>query len=118
SKASLKIKDELFSKINPKSVAFIKDISYNQMACFIKRSQIYISFHHDFIYIALATKTPSLVISDDNVNQLLTLKNVATLALRDMPLSNKKANKKNRLTGIVEEKDIVMQTIDKLLQAK
>jgi len=117
SKESLKAEDELSKRTNPKSVAFINDISCNQLACFMKRAHLYISFHYDFIYIALTVKTPSLVVSlDKDISKFSHLKDVVVLTTKDFPLNKRMARR--RKPGVIEEKDVVMQTIERLVVAR
>jgi len=114
----IKIKADLFNKIKSQPILFISDITPLQLASLIRKCSLYISFRSASIYIARAMYTPSLFISlRKDTDNLFTLKNIATLPIGLFHF-NRNHNYKNKKSKDIPGRDIVMQTISNLIEAR
>ena len=112
------IRSELFKRIKSKPILAVGDISAIQLACLIKKCDIYISLNQESLYMALAMKIPSIILwSTKNNFDFTKYKNVEVLTTKDFNLNSETRYKKRHLRQVKYE-DKVMETINRLIQVK
>ncbi|MFC1646551.1 glycosyltransferase [Candidatus Omnitrophota bacterium] len=108
------IKKELFKRIKSKPILPSGDISAIQLASLIKKCDIYISLSQETLYMALAMKIPSIILSGAKNNfDLSKYKNVQVLSNKDIGINMMTRNRKR-----IKYKDNVIEAINRLIQVK
>lgn len=111
-------KDKKFKEIKSKLISKIEDISTMQLACLIKKCDIYITSNPGSIYLAIAMQTPSIILSSvKEAAKLATNKNIEILTDKDFALDIKSISSKKRTTKI-EYRDLIMDKINRLIQKR
>jgi len=114
---NLNIRNELLKRTNFKPNSIVGDISPMQLACLIKKCNIYISSNQESLYIAMAMKTPSIVLSmTKNVFDFNAYKDVEVLTAQDFNL-NAKRSKGRRFTE-AQSSDRVIETVNRLMNLR
>ena len=111
-------KDEILKRTGTKLISITGNISATQLACIIKRCNMYISSNPESLYIAIAMKTPSIILSSSrNKSNFSPYKNVESLTDRDFYLG---LNPRHRRISakIALDKDVVKETVNRMLQLK
>jgi len=109
---------ELLNRTKSKPIIASRDASVIQLACLIKKCDIYISLNQEFLCMALAMKIPSIILSKaKNGFDFSKYKNIEVVTNRDLNW-NKKTMENKRHARKAEHKDRVIEAIDRLLQVK
>ncbi|MFC1708797.1 glycosyltransferase [Candidatus Omnitrophota bacterium] len=116
--ASTEAQKELSLRIKSKPILARGDIPTMQLACLIKKCDIYVSLNRESLYMALAMKTPSIIMAGDIDNFDFTKhKNIKVVPTRYFNKRSNFMNKRGRFRQAAY-KDSVVETISGLMQAK
>lgn len=112
------IKNQLFKRIKSKPILAMGNMSTIQVACLIKKCDLYISLNQESSYLALAMKIPSIILASKiNNSDFIKHKNIQVLPAKYFSSNIQAKNKKRRFRDSTH-KDNVIEVIDKLIQGK
>ncbi|MFH1622455.1 MAG: glycosyltransferase [Candidatus Omnitrophota bacterium] len=117
-KENVNIKNEITKRTKSKPILAIGDISAMQLACLIKKCSIYISLNPESLYMAMAMKTPSLILSKANNGfEHSKYKNIELITPKELNSSiSNRINRRN--LHHAEHRDKVIEKINKLMNAQ
>ncbi|MFC1754567.1 glycosyltransferase [Thermoproteota archaeon] len=119
---NISAKNELLKKMQSKPISAIGDIPTTQLACLIKRCDIYITSNPKSLYIASALKTPSIILSsvkDASKSSLIDKvgTNMDILTDEDIRLDRLSKGKRKSSSSYVA-RDVIFEKINKLMKVQ
>ena len=112
------MKNQLLKRIKSKPILATGNLSTIQIACLIKKCDLYISLNQESSYLALAMKIPSLILASKiNNSDFIKHKNIQVLPTKYFSPNLLAKNRRRRFRGSAH-KDNIVEAIDKLIHGK